>query len=79
MTGITKSMKMISNCPCPATDEPDAPDDGRLCCVCMVQPRSVVLVPCGHLVLCRACAAHPNMHVCPVCRAPIRHRQVVFY
>jgi len=43
-----------------------------LCIVCMTTTRSVVLVPCGHLVLCPACSQ--CVQVCPVCRAAIEER-----
>lgn len=41
----------------------------RTCKVCLDQAVSVVFVPCGHLV-CTQCA--PNLHLCPICRAPVR-------
>lgn len=43
-----------------------------LCIVCVNATRSVVLVPCGHLVLCTACSL--CVQVCPVCRAAISER-----
>jgi len=38
-----------------------------ICVVCWDQPRSVAIVPCGHLCLCAQCAAALNN--CPICRA----------
>ena len=39
------------------------------CVACLDRPRSVVVVPCGHLCLCPECAARlPTQH-CPICRA----------
>ena len=32
-----------------------ARDDERCCVVCMDRPRSIVLVPCGHVALCQEC------------------------
>ena len=43
-----------------------------LCIVCVTAGRSVVLVPCGHLVLCTDCSH--CVQVCPVCRATIQER-----
>jgi len=40
------------------------------CCICRFQEREVVLEPCMHLVLCRACAL--RVAVCPVCRREIQ-------
>jgi hypothetical protein len=55
--------------------------DGAECVVCWEQRPAVVLVPCGHLVLCRPCAddlmagAHP---LCPVCRQGAALAQTVY-
>ncbi|WIA10908.1 hypothetical protein OEZ85_011073 [Tetradesmus obliquus] len=49
-------------------------DDDMLCVVCMESPRNIVLVPCGHLVLCEACyqeMQQANMRCCPMCREEI--------
>ena len=43
-----------------------------LCIVCVSATRSVVLVPCGHLVLCSTCSQ--CVQACPVCRATIEER-----
>lgn len=43
-----------------------------LCIVCVTSTRSVVLVPCGHLVLCSTCSQ--CVQACPVCRAAIEER-----
>ena len=52
----------------PAADESD--EEGRWempdCVVCLDNPREVVVVACGHMTLCRACAA--AMTSCPICR-----------
>ena len=49
------------------------PEPLRSCCVCLVKPPQVVLIPCGHACLCRKCAF--KVKDCPVCRAPIRAQQ----
>jgi E3 ubiquitin-protein ligase RGLG len=49
-----------------------APPEPETCAVCLDQPRGAVLVPCGHAVLCVACAAGVMAAVprrCPICRA----------
>uniref|UniRef100_A0A8V5GGW1 Uncharacterized protein n=1 Tax=Melopsittacus undulatus TaxID=13146 RepID=A0A8V5GGW1_MELUD len=48
----------------------------RLCKVCMDRDVSIVFVPCGHLVVCRACAF--NLSFCPICREPIVDRVRTF-
>ena len=47
-------------------------EDYELCIVCVCAPRNVVLVPCGHLVLCSVCCS--SLKHCPVCRAAIEDR-----
>lgn len=42
------------------------------CSICMAQPKDVLLQPCGHWVLCFACAG--QVEECPVCRARITQR-----
>lgn len=43
-----------------------------LCTVCMAQPRSVLLQPCGHWLLCLECSG--RVEHCPVCRENIVRR-----
>lgn len=53
------------------------------CCVCMERRRIAVLVPCGHMVTCLACAhalaGAPEVarRRCPVCRTPFGPRDIV--
>ncbi|PNH07448.1 E3 ubiquitin-protein ligase [Tetrabaena socialis] len=48
-------------------------DDESACIACMASVRSTILIPCGHMVLCAACAAHVMGHsgVCPMCRTHV--------
>ncbi|XP_062998827.1 baculoviral IAP repeat-containing protein 7 [Elgaria multicarinata webbii] len=48
----------------------------RMCKVCMDKDVSIVLVPCGHLVVCAECA--PNLRRCPICRGVIRDTMKAF-
>ncbi|XP_077191939.1 baculoviral IAP repeat-containing protein 7 isoform X4 [Paroedura picta] len=48
----------------------------RMCKVCMDKDVSIVLIPCGHLVVCAECA--PNLRRCPICRATIRDTMRAF-
>ncbi|KAF4519919.1 hypothetical protein B566_EDAN012561 [Ephemera danica] len=41
-------------------------EDERLCRVCFENELNVVLLPCGHMVVCSNCA--PRFSSCPVCR-----------
>ena len=44
---------------------------GNLCCICLAESVEVVLVPCGHLCLCRVCGAQTS-EKCPLCRSRVR-------
>ena len=58
----------------PSSAEPALPDDSEPCAVCLEDPRSALLVPCGHVAMCVECAEkvlHSNRAVCVVCRQPI--------
>ena len=48
-------------------------EDDRLCVVCLAHSRSVLLVPCGHFVLCQLCHAgiRDGNNECPMCRGNI--------
>merc|ERR1712096_402127 len=54
--------------------------EGNECVICMDEPPSHVLIPCGHKCLCDECAASGDFEKmkaagivqCPICRAPIR-------
>ncbi len=54
-------------------DDDDDGDDG-CCAICMDAPRTAALVPCGHALLCDACAAKvlaTAAPLCPVCRVAV--------
>ena len=50
----------------PSTSSND--NKNQLCVVCIDSPRSHILVPCGHVCLCAACAEREVWDECPVCR-----------
>jgi hypothetical protein len=45
--------------------------ESKLCCVCLVNERSTLLLPCRHLVLCAGCSKDERLKQCPVCRQDI--------
>jgi len=47
------------------------------CVICLVGPRSHVLIPCGHKLFCHSCASSLQK-VCPICRAEIQSILKVF-
>lgn len=51
-------------------------DEADTCVVCMEEPRSTVLVPCGHMVLCKDCCQHiieTKQGKCPVCQQDVEY------
>ena len=50
--------------------------DSSYCVVCMEEPRTVVLVPCGHAMFCKDCSFAVN--VCPICRVAIEKRITMY-
>lgn len=51
-------------------------DEADMCVVCMEEPRSTVLVPCGHMVLCKDCCEHiieTKQGTCPVCNQHVEY------
>ena len=49
----------------------DSDVDDHLCIMCLSSPRSVILLPCRHLLLCRRCGGWERRR-CPKCYAEIR-------
>lgn len=52
--------------------------DQFICVVCLVERRSVVLQPCGHVVLCFACSTRCGA-TCPQCRTAVKQRSRVYF
>lgn len=58
--------------PAPAAPPAAEVDDADLCVVCLDEPRSIVVLPCVHFVLCSCCVpAVRQLGCCPVCRAAV--------
>eukprot|EP01125_Pyxidicula_operculata_P009026 TRINITY_DN2980_c0_g1_i7.p1 TRINITY_DN2980_c0_g1~~TRINITY_DN2980_c0_g1_i7.p1 ORF type:complete len:288 (+),score=64.56 TRINITY_DN2980_c0_g1_i7:211-1074(+) len=55
-------------------DEYENPNE---CVVCMDAPRTVVNIPCGHMVCCEACGN--LVKTCPICRSAVSDILKVFY
>lgn len=53
-------------------------EDSRMCVVCQANEKSVVLLPCRHVCLCKECASNELVEDCPLCREKIRDRITVF-
>lgn len=59
-----------------ARREVSANENDDNCIVCFAAPRAVVLLDCGHFVVCGNCAA--SLKICPICRKKVRDRCRVF-
>lgn len=46
------------------------------CSVCLVKPSDHVLLPCGHVCLCRKCMQ--NIHTCPLCKSEVQSKHKIF-
>lgn len=56
-------------------------DDERLCVICQVNYKEVIIFPCKHLCLCVLCDATllQNQDTCPICRTKIRETFKVYF
>ena len=50
----------------------------RMCVICMANPKSIVLLPCGHMCICLNCSGVPSLRNCPMCRADVASRQQIY-
>jgi hypothetical protein len=48
-----------------------------LCTVCMTEPISAAVIPCGHTFCGRCCSTQRN--ICYICRTPVRDRQRLYF
>lgn len=53
------------------------PQDERMCKLCTEKEANIVFTSCGHLLVCRFCAA--SLTDCPVCRCKINHIVKVYF
>jgi hypothetical protein len=51
-------------------------DDNGLCVVCLVEPYTVMCIPCNHLCTCKACT--PTSNRCPLCGQAITRTERVY-
>ena len=50
----------------------------KLCVICQVQEKTVLLLPCRHLCLCEKCSLRKELKDCPLCRLAIEDKIRVF-
>eukprot|EP00597_Dinobryon_sp_UTEXLB2267_P005506 CAMPEP_0170074406 /NCGR_PEP_ID=MMETSP0019_2-20121128/11702_1 /TAXON_ID=98059 /ORGANISM="Dinobryon sp., Strain UTEXLB2267" /LENGTH=475 /DNA_ID=CAMNT_0010284661 /DNA_START=1 /DNA_END=1428 /DNA_ORIENTATION=+ len=68
-----------------AADAVKTEPESNLCCVCLENPKCVVLLPCKHLCICETCGEADveewitfKVKKCPICRERIQQRYKVF-
>ena len=73
--GVDRTPPASPEMPAGSAAPPDLPpEDAEPCAVCLEEPRSALLVPCGHMAMCVECAdkvLHGSRPICVVCREPI--------
>ncbi len=53
-------------------------DEQKMCVVCQDAEKSVLLLPCRHVCVCKGCARNEQLDACPLCRETIVDRINVF-
>mgnify|MGYP002476756443 CR=1 FL=1 len=59
-------------------DKPPAPSHGE-CIVCFDNEICMVMIPCGHFILCQQCASLEEQTKCIFCRAPVKECLRVYF
>jgi len=59
--------------------ESSSSNDANLCVICLDKPKSIVLVPCGHVCICSSCSRLSNLTNCPICRDPVNTMLRVYF
>jgi len=78
--GITEANRTVPDAATSQVDESAAAlastDSQRNCVICLTEPRSTALMPCGHFCVCYECGASlrlaPARNRCPLCRREVR-------
>ena len=65
------AMRLHAHRSTPTNENQEVPTSLGECIACRDGERSVVLTPCGHLVLCSKCAVDNDDQRCPVCRVEV--------
>ena len=52
--------------------------DDRLCGICQDQIKTIVLLPCQHMCLCKQCLDHRRWKKCPMCRKRVESTMEVY-
>jgi len=50
----------------------------KMCVICKTEPKTIVLLPCRHFALCKACSRNDLVDSCPLCRENIDSKIELF-
>ena len=64
--------------PAPPAPAPVFNERSLECAVCLDQPRTMLLKPCNHFVVCAGCAGMIN-NICPLCRDKVLSMEKVYF
>jgi len=51
-------------------------NDNSMCIICMINPKTELLMPCKHICICKTCG--DAISTCPICRVVIASREKVY-
>ena len=47
--------------------------------ICLTKPKSILLIPCNHLCICKVCAKHKSLRKCPICHKTVQRKREVYW
>ena len=53
-------------------------EEKMTCVICQIETKSVLLMPCRHMCVCKACSLRHEMDKCPLCRQTIKEKIDVY-
>jgi len=53
-------------------------EEKMTCVICQIETKTVLLMPCRHLCVCKDCSLRHEMDKCPLCRQPVRDKIDVY-
>ena len=52
--------------------------ESKLCCICLTEERTTLILPCKHMCLCSKCGKDDRLSNCPICREEIEQVMEIF-
>jgi len=52
--------------------------ESKLCCICLQNERTTLILPCRHMCLCSSCGEDDRLAKCPICRTSIDSMMEIF-